>query len=104
MTGVAWDSPIARSALSPVRPSSTLEGRQCVMELNMSHERSDSSRLDALETLVAHQDRIVTELNDAVTAQWRKLDALERQVAKLLEEIQSAGAPRDASDPPPPHY
>jgi SlyX protein len=74
------------------------------MELNMSHERSDSSRLDALETLVAHQDRIVTELNDAVTAQWRKLDALERQVAKLLEEIQSAGAPRDASDPPPPHY
>ena len=59
----------------------------------MSHEHSDSSRLDALETLVAHQDRIIAELNDAITAQWRKIDALERQVAKLLEEIQSAASP-----------
>jgi uncharacterized coiled-coil protein SlyX len=74
------------------------------MEFNMSHEHSDSSRLDALETQVAHQERIITELNDALTAQWRKIDALERQVGKLLEEIQSAGAPRDASEPPPPHY
>ncbi len=47
----------------------------------MSREHSDSSRLDALETLAAHQDRIITELNDAITAQWRKIDALERQVA-----------------------
>jgi SlyX protein len=74
------------------------------MEFDMSHEYPDSSRLDALETLVAHQDRIITELNDAITAQWRKIDALERQVAKVVEEIQSAGAPRDASEPPPPHY
>ncbi len=70
----------------------------------MSHEHLESSRLDALETLVAHQDRIISELNDAITAQWRKIDALERQVAKLIEEIQSAAAPRDALEPPPPHY
>ncbi len=70
----------------------------------MSREHSDSSRLDALETQVAHQERIITELHDALTAQWRKIDALERQVAKLIEEIQSAAAPRDASEPPPPHY
>ncbi len=70
----------------------------------MSHEHADSSRLDALETLVAHQDRIIAELNDAIMAQWRKIDALERQVGKLLDEIQSVTAPRDASEPPPPHY
>jgi uncharacterized coiled-coil protein SlyX len=70
----------------------------------MSHEHSDSSRLDALEMQVAHQDRIITELNDAITAQWRKIDALERQVAKLLDEIQSVEAPRDIPEPPPPHY
>jgi SlyX protein len=70
----------------------------------MSDGHSDSSRLDSLETLVAHQDKTIAELNDAVTAQWRKIDALERQVGKLLEEIQSAGTPRDASEPPPPHY
>jgi SlyX protein len=74
------------------------------MEFNMGHERTDSSRLDTLETLVAHQDRIIAELNDAITAQWRKIDALERHVAKLLDEIQVAGAPRDASEPPPPHH
>ncbi len=65
---------------------------------------SDFSRLDALETLVAHQDKTIAELNDVITAQWRKIDALERQVAKLLAEFQSIGAPRDTSEPPPPHY
>ncbi len=65
---------------------------------------SDFSRLDVLETLVAHQDKTIAELNGAVTAQWRKIDALERQVAKLLVEIQSIGAPREAPEPPPPHY
>ena len=65
---------------------------------------SDFSRLDALETLVLTRTKTIAELNDAVTAQWRKIDALERQVAKLLVEIQSIGAPRDASEPPPPHY
>jgi SlyX protein len=70
----------------------------------MSDGRSDLSRLDALETLVAHQDKTIGELNGAINAQWRKIDALERQVAKLHAEIQSIEAPRDAAEPPPPHY
>jgi SlyX protein len=74
------------------------------MELGMSDGQSDSSRLDALETLIAHQENTLAELNDAITAQWRKIDALERQVAKLHVEIQNVGAPRDTSEPPPPHY
>jgi uncharacterized coiled-coil protein SlyX len=74
------------------------------MELGMNDENSDVSRLDALETQVAHQDKTIAELNVVVTAQWRKIDALERLVAKLHKEIQSIGAPRDTSEPPPPHY
>ncbi len=70
----------------------------------MSDGQSDSSRLVSLETLVAHQDKTITELNDAITAQWRKIDALERQVAKLHVEIQNIGVPRDPTEPPPPHY
>ena len=70
----------------------------------MSDEHSDFSRLDALETLVAHQEKTIAELNDVVTAQWRKIGALERQVAKLFLEIQSVGASRDTPEPPPPHY
>lgn len=69
----------------------------------MSDENLAVSRLDALEMLVAHQDKTIAELNVAVTAQWRKIDALERLVAKLHMEIQSIGAPRDTSEPPP-HY
>jgi SlyX protein len=74
------------------------------MERDMSDGHSDLSRLDALETLVAHQDKTIAELNDAITAQWRKIDTLERQVARLLAEIQNVGAQRDTPEPPPPHY
>ena len=70
----------------------------------MSDGHSDFSRLDALEMLVAHQDKTIAELNDAITAQWRKIDALERQVAKLHVEIQSVGTQRETPEPPPPHY
>ena len=71
----------------------------------MSDGPSDhSSRLETLETLVAHQDRTIAELNDVITSQWRRIDALERQVAKLREEFQNGGVPRDTPEPPPPHY
>lgn len=50
--------------------------------------------------LVAHRDKTIAELNDAITAQWRKIDALERQVAKLHVEIQNIGTPHDPSEPP----
>jgi SlyX protein len=70
----------------------------------MSDEPSDYSRLDALEMLVAHQEKTIAELNGAITAQWRKIDALERQIAKLHVELQNVGNHRDAPEPPPPHY
>lgn len=70
----------------------------------MSDGHSESSRLDALETLVAHQEKTIAELNETITAQWRKIEALERQIAKLLDEIQHIRAPREAPEPPPPHY
>ena len=56
-------------------------------------------------TQALHQDRIIAELNDAIMAQWRKIDALERQVGKLLDEIQSVRRrATHTSEPPPPHY
>lgn len=64
----------------------------------------NSARLDALEMRMAHQDRMIAELNDVITSQWRKIDALERQAARLREDVQNAGATREAPEPPPPHY
>lgn len=63
-----------------------------------------SNRLEELETRVAHQDKTIAELNDVITAQWRKLEAIEFQLRRLGEEMQSM----DAGDAPvnqkPPHY
>ncbi|MCC3246778.1 SlyX family protein [Methylocystis sp. WRRC1] len=63
-----------------------------------------SSRLDTLEASVAHQDKMLGELNEVVTLQWRKIDVLERLVAQLREELQNIAPQRDAPEPPPPHY
>ena len=63
-----------------------------------------STRLDALEMRVAHQDLAIAELNEVITSQWRRIDVLERHVALLREELQNLSLPRGAPEPPPPHY
>ncbi len=57
-----------------------------------------------LETRMAHQDRTIAELNDVITAQWKKLDTLERQIGRLGEEME-AMLPEDLpANQKPPHY
>ena len=61
------------------------------------------TRLDELEMRLAHQDKALGELNEVVLAQWRRIEALERQLARLNEELQdmeSGPVPVDK----PPHY
>ena len=65
---------------------------------------SDAARLDALETRIAHQDQTIAELNEVITAQWRKIDGLERRLAQLREDFQALDTRRDGPEPPPPHY
>lgn len=45
----------------------------------------DPSRLDDLEIRVAHQDAVIEELNEALNAQWKVIDALTREVEALRE-------------------
>ena len=63
------------------------------------------TRLETLEMHVAHQDATIDELNATITAQWRKIDALAREVATLGDRLQDLGRrePGEA-EPPPPHY
>ena len=71
----------------------------------MSDSPTDSAaRFDALEMRMAHQDRTIAELNDVITEQWRKIDALERRIQQVREEAQNMLGARDAPEPPPPHY
>ncbi len=62
-----------------------------------------SIRIEDLETRVAHQEKTISELNDVITAQWRKMEAIEFQLRRLGEEIQTMDG-GTAVDRPPPHY
>jgi SlyX protein len=66
--------------------------------------REVAKRIDDLETRVAHQEKTIGELNEVITAQWRKMESIEFQLRRLGEEMQAI----DTSDAPPqqkpPHY
>ena len=60
-----------------------------------------------LETRLAHQDQLLNELNDVVTAQQAKIMQLEALCKSLIQRVQAVGdsVPADADgDDRPPHY
>jgi SlyX protein len=64
---------------------------------------SDQSRITELELRIAHQDKALGELNDVVLAQWKRIEMLERQLARMSEDMQN----QDQGPVPvdrPPHY
>ncbi len=64
-----------------------------------------ADRLAALEGRVAYQDATIEELNAAITAQWRVIDALAREMAALTDRLSDLGRREPgAPEPPPPHY
>ena len=73
----------------------------------MSDAQFVTTRLEALEVRVAYQDQVIEDLNQAIIDQWKKIDALRRQLNELLDRVQevedSSAGPR-APEPPPPHY
>jgi SlyX protein len=64
-----------------------------------------SARVDALESRLTYQDETIEQLNATLTAQWKQIDALTRQLALLSERLREAevNAPAPASERPP-HY
>lgn len=70
----------------------------------MTHLDPETGRLDAVEIRLAHQDKMIADLNEVITAQWRKIDGLERQLGRLREEMQTLEPQRQSPEPPPPHY
>ena len=62
-------------------------------------------RIDALETRLTYQDDTIETLNQTITAQWKQIDVLTRQIAQLNERLQEAeaNAPGAANERPP-HY
>ena len=71
-----------------------------------AHELNElRDRIDRLEARLMFQDDTIETLNQTITAQWREIDALTRQVTSLSERLKEAesNAPAPANEPPP-HY
>ena len=65
---------------------------------------TEATRIDGLEIRFAHQDQTIAELNDVITAQWKRIELLDSQIRQLREEFQNMDTGRNAPEPPPPHY
>jgi SlyX protein len=79
-------------------------------DLNRTDVKTDelrtlSDRLDAVESRLMYQDDTIETLNQTITDQWIKIEALARQVGALSERLQEAeaSAPAPANERPP-HY
>ncbi|MCP3472091.1 SlyX family protein [Bradyrhizobium sp. CCGUVB1N3] len=71
----------------------------------MNEIKTLGERIDTLEAKIAYQDDTIEQLNQTITAQWKQIDALTRQIAALNERLQEAeaNAPGAANERPP-HY
>jgi SlyX protein len=71
----------------------------------MTDVKTLSDRIDVLETRLTFQDETIETLNNTITAQWLKIDALTRQLANLSERLQEAETHASGiANEPPPHY
>jgi SlyX protein len=60
-----------------------------------------------LESRLAHQDQLLNELNDVVTAQQAKIMQLDELCRSLIDRVRSIGdgvSTGDQGDERPPHY
>jgi SlyX protein len=67
----------------------------------------DEPRLIALESRLAHHERMAEELSQIVADQGRTIDRLTLQIKRLIERLREAEAAWERSpqdDKPPPHY
>jgi SlyX protein len=65
------------------------------------------ARLVRLETLAAHQEQAIEDLNATITRQWDEIAALRRFAGNLgerLREIADNPVLSEVPEPPPPHY
>jgi SlyX protein len=71
------------------------------------NEEALNARIEKLEERAAFQENAIEELSDAVTDQWKLIDAMKRDTQRLTDELKQVednlerGEPRE---PPPPHY
>ena len=64
-------------------------------------------RLIAVESRLAHHERLAEEISDVLAAQAKAIESLTGEVRRLrqrLGEVEDGWSPSPADDRPPPHY
>ena len=85
-------------------------GFACILARNANSEQGTSmseERFIDLETRLAHQDQLLSELNDAVATQQAKIQKLDELCRSLISRVRSIGDAMpegDSGDERPPHY
>ncbi len=67
----------------------------------------DEKRVIEIETKLAHQEHLLSELNEALTDQQAQISGLERLCQSLIERVKSlldSSSADQATDERPPHY
>ena len=67
----------------------------------------DEKRVIEIETKLAHQEQLLSELNEALTDQQAQISGLERLCQSLIERVKSlldSSSADQATDDRPPHY
>jgi len=68
---------------------------------------AEEERLIALESRLAHHERMAEEISDVLVEQGRTIDRLTFEVRRLrdrLREMEATPARAPQDEPPPPHY
>jgi len=64
-----------------------------------------NARIETLEVRSAYQDQTIETLNATITDQWKRIDDLSRQLARLSDRLDLAEAgDQPAPQEKPPHY
>ena len=62
------------------------------------------ARIDELEVRLTHHDKTIAELNEVITTQWKAIEALERQLRRLNDELRDLETQEAPPITKPPHY
>ena len=61
-------------------------------------------RLTDIEITIAHQQKMIDELNDVIISQGKEIDALKHKAMLLKESMNQEFMKKEEEETPPPHY
>jgi len=64
------------------------------------------ARVEALETKISYQERLIKELNEVIIAQQNQIDKIEKTLLQMRDYVQNIQGQEGAlpQEAPPPHY